>query len=229
MNIDDFLERDVSPLIGEVACRKKFNSIIIGSDEAGRGPLAGPVTAAAVILPDNFMDIDEFKELNDSKKLTEKKREMLFPLIKKHAVAWSIQESSAKKIDEINILQASLLAMYKSIRNVCQQIDVDINSDKFHALIDGNKLVPQLDTSVQDFAIKGDGRIASIAAASVLAKVSRDHTMVALDKKFPEYGFAKHKGYPTKEHVEAVKIHGYSEAHRKSFHVKSLSQMELNL
>lgn len=177
---------------------------IAGADEAGRGPLVGSVIAAAVILDPN----NPIEGLNDSKKLTEKKREKLFIEIKEKALAWAIAEASAAEIDEINILQASLLAMRRAVEQLKIQPD--------HLLVDGNK-VPQGLTMSCDAIVGGDALHAEISAASILAKVTRDHDMVALDAKYPQYGFAKHKGYPTKAHFEAIALHGVIDEHRRSF------------
>ena len=176
---------------------------ICGVDEAGRGPLAGPVCAAAVILPPNL----EIPGLNDSKKLTDKKRRELFPIIQEQAIAYGIAFASEQEIDELNILQATFLAMQRAI----DQLE---GKAKF-ALIDGNR--------EKDFGIpvrtvvKGDSRSANIAAASVLAKVTRDIYMEELAEKYPQYGFEIHKGYGTKAHYAALTEHGASEVHRKTF------------
>ena len=177
---------------------------IAGTDEAGRGPLVGSVVAAAVILDPN----NPIEGLNDSKKLTEKKREKLFVEIQEKALAWAIAESSAQEIDELNILQASLLAMRRAVEAL--QIQPD------HVLIDGNKLVTGLSMSCEA-VVGGDALHAQISAASILAKVTRDRQMVELDTKYPQFGFAKHKGYPTKAHFEAIAEHGVIDEHRRSF------------
>ena len=176
---------------------------ICGVDEAGRGPLAGPVCAAAVILPKGL----ELPGLNDSKKLTDKKRRELFPIIKEQAIAYGIGFASHEEIDEIIILQATYLAMERALQQLEGKADF--------AIIDGNR--------AKDFGIpvrtviKGDGLSASIAAASVLAKVSRDDIMLEMAEKYPEYGFEVHKGYGTKAHYEALRAHGHSPIHRMSF------------
>lgn len=178
-------------------------SAICGVDEAGRGPLAGPVYAAAVILPRGF----ELPGLDDSKKLTEKKREKLFDLIRDNAVAYSIATASEKEIDEINILNATYLAMNRAIEGLAVKADF--------ALIDGNRstgiLLPN------QTVVGGDGIYSCIAAASILAKVSRDRFMLEMAEKYPEYAFEKHKGYGTKLHYERLREHGPSEIHRLSF------------
>lgn len=184
--------------------KKYVGKVIAGIDEAGRGPLAGPVVCACVIMPleEDLM----LEEINDSKKLTEKKREKLFDLIIERALAYSIVEVDEKTIDEINILNATKLGMKKALDTV--QIKPDI------VLIDAVKI----DADVpQDNIIKGDALSYNIASASILAKVHRDRLMVSLDKKYPQYGFAKHKGYGTKVHIEALKKYGKCEIHRDSF------------
>ena len=182
---------------------------VCGIDEAGRGPLAGPVCAAAVILPlDCHID-----GLNDSKKLTEKKREALFPLIQEKALAWGIGWASAEEIDAINILQATFLAMKRAV----EQLSVQPG----WALVDGNRM-PPLDVPGET-VVKGDAQCASIAAASILAKVSRDRLLEEWDTLYPEYGFAKHKGYGTKAHYDAILRHGVLPIHRKSF-LKNLGE-----
>lgn len=176
---------------------------ICGVDEAGRGPLAGPVYAAAVILPKGF----ELPGLDDSKKLTEKKREALFDLIREGAIAYSIATATEKEIDELNILNATYLAMNRAIEGLSVKADF--------ALIDGNRskgiLLPN------ETVVGGDGIYSCIAAASILAKVSRDRFMMELAEKYPEYAFEKHKGYGTKLHYERLREHGPSEVHRLSF------------
>ena len=178
--------------------------VIAGTDEAGRGPLVGSVVAAAVILDPN----NPIEGLNDSKKLTEKKREKLFVEIQEKALAWAIAESSAKEIDELNILQASLLAMRRAVEKLHIQPD--------HVLVDGNKEPKGLLMSCEAI-VGGDALHAEISAASILAKVTRDHDMVELDQKYPQYGFAKHKGYPTKAHFEAIAQYGVIDELRRSF------------
>lgn len=184
---------------------------VCGIDEAGRGPLAGPVCAAAVILPlDCHID-----GLNDSKKLTEKKREALFPLIQEKALAWGIGWASAEEIDAINILQATFLAMKRAV----EQLSVQPG----WALVDGNRM-PPLDVPGET-VVNGDAQCASIAAASILAKVSRDRLLEEWDTLYPEYGFAKHKGYGTKAHYDAILRHGVLPIHRKSF-LKNLGEKQ---
>ena len=187
---------DISHKSGEV-------KVICGVDEAGRGPLAGPVVAAACILPDDFY----LEELNDSKKLTEKKREKLFDIILQNALDFSIAIASVEEIEEINILNATMLAMKRAIDGLELKPDL--------ALIDGN--TSRGFTVPTKTVVGGDAKSPSIAAASILAKVTRDRMCYEFDKAFPEYGFAKHKGYGTKVHIEAVKKYGPSPIHRRSF------------
>lgn len=182
-------------------------SLVAGCDEAGRGPLAGPVVAAAVILPPHC----EILYLNDSKKLTEKRRLALEPLIKEKAVAWAVARIEHDEIDEINILEAALKAM----KTALEQLPVKAEA----VLIDGPHALRDV-TIPMEAVVKGDSRSASVAAAAILAKNERDRIMVAYDALYPAYGFAKHKGYPTKAHREAVKEHGPSPIHRRSFKVK---------
>ena len=187
----------------ENGCFSDEIKIICGVDEAGRGPLAGPVCAAAVILPPNA----EIPGLNDSKKLTDKKRRELFPIIKEMAISYGIGYASHEEIDQINILQATYLAMERALAQL------DLKPDL--ALIDGNR--------AKDFGIpvktvvKGDSLSASIAAASVLAKVSRDDLILQLAEAYPQYGFEIHKGYGTKAHYESLRAHGPSPVHRMTF------------
>ena len=176
---------------------------ICGVDEAGRGPLAGPVCAAAVILPPGLM----IEGLDDSKKLTEAKREALFPVICKQAIAYGIGFADEKEIDEINILQATFAAMRRAIAQLSVKPDL--------ALVDGNRSA-DFGLAVQT-VVKGDSLSANIAAASVLAKVSRDRYMKELAEQYPEYGFEVHKGYGTKKHYEALTEHGACPAHRRTF------------
>ncbi len=183
--------------------RSQGFAAVCGVDEAGRGPLAGPVFAAAVILPDGLENIG----LNDSKKLTEKKRDALFDIITEKAVAWCVASADEKEIDELNILNATFLAMKRAVDGLAVRPDL--------ALIDGNR---RPGTGIREETIvKGDAKSISIAAASILAKVSRDRYMLELDKKYPEYCFAKHKGYPTALHYEMIKKYGVSPVHRLSF------------
>lgn len=178
-------------------------TLIAGVDEAGRGPLCGPVVAAAVILNPN----EKIAGVNDSKKLTEKKREELFSVIKEKAIAYSVGIVDEKTIDEINILEATRLAMKKAVEG--------LKEVPGHVLVDAEKHVP-INIPYTPI-IKGDAKSESIAAASIIAKVTRDHMINELDKKYPEYHFAKNKGYGTREHIAAIKEHGLCEIHRKTF------------
>ncbi len=187
----------------ESSFREKGYRLICGIDEAGRGPLAGPVCAAAVILPFGL----EIPGLNDSKKLTDKKRSELYDLILSSAVAYGIAVADEKEIDEINILQATFRAMERAVCKLETKPDL--------ILVDGNRL-PQLDTEAHAI-IKGDSLSASIAAASILAKVTRDRFMEQQDELYPAYGFAVHKGYGTKRHYEALTEHGPCPIHRRTF------------
>lgn len=179
------------------------DGLVCGIDEAGRGPLAGSVVAAAVILD----PARPIAGLNDSKKLSEKKREALAQQIKESALAWSIAEATAAEIDQINILQATFLAMQRAVAG--------LNPAATRAVVDGNRC-PKLPIPVEA-VVKGDGKIAAIAAASILAKTHRDAQLRELDREYPQYGFAKHMGYPTAAHFAALKAHGPCPAHRRSF------------
>ncbi len=176
---------------------------VAGVDEVGRGPLAGAVVAAAVILdPENPIE-----DLADSKKLSEKKRDILFDVIKEKALSWATGRAEVEEIDKINILHASMLAMQRAVQGLLIEPQ--------HVLVDGNRCpeLPYSSTAV----VKGDDRVAAIAAASIIAKVTRDREMLALDVKYPGYGLAKHKGYPTKAHIAALQEIGVSDIHRRSF------------
>lgn len=192
--------------------KKEKNNIdfIIGTDEAGRGPAAGGVWAAAVCFK---KDIEEelFKTLNDSKKLTPKKREALYEPIKENSF-WAIKAVTVEKIEEINILNASLLAMKYAVEEVKSKLD----SDNILTLVDGNKLIKNF-SHPQEYIIKGDGTSASIAAASILAKVSRDMYMDKIHNEYPQYDWIKNKGYLTKTHIEAIQKFGTTKYHRLSF------------
>lgn len=192
--------------------REKGFDIICGVDEAGRGPLAGPVYAAAVILPSGCV----IEGLNDSKKLTEKKREALFDEIKEKALAYGIASADEKEIDEINILNATFLAMKRAIDSLSVRPDL--------ALIDGNQ---KPHTDIEEVTvIKGDAKSMSIAAASVLAKVSRDRFMLEMAEKYPQYEFARHKGYGTKLHYEKIAQYGVCDIHRRTFLKKILGEQK---
>ena len=189
--------------------KSKGFKFVCGVDEAGRGPLAGPVCAAAVILN------EEIEGLNDSKKLSEKKREALFDEIKEKSVSFSIAFASVEEIEEYNILNATYLAMNRAIEGLNLKADF--------ALIDGNR-VPTGITVPCETVVKGDAKSCSVAAASILAKVTRDRLMLEEDKKYPEYNFKKHKGYGTKEHTDAILKYGMSPIHRPSFLKKLLGE-----
>ena len=188
----------------EHAAMEEGFSLICGVDEAGRGPLAGPVCAAAVILPPDL----ELEGLNDSKKLSEKRREALYPLICEQALAYGIAFASEQEIDELNILQATFLAMRRAVGQLGQKPDL--------ALVDGNREPDFGDIPVRTI-IKGDSRSANIAAASILAKVTRDRFMLEQDAVYPQYGFAVHKGYGTQKHYAALREIGPCPIHRRSF------------
>ena len=198
-------------LLYENEAKSKGYNVICGVDEAGRGPLAGPVFAAAVILPEGHI----IEGVNDSKKLSEKKRDLLFDKIIDECVCYSIGTVSEREIDEINILQATFLAMKRAVDGL--EIKPDL------ALVDGNQ-IPPVNADVLTI-VKGDGKSASIAAASIIAKVSRDRYMIELAKQYPQYEFERHKGYGTKLHYEKIAEHGICEAHRKTFLKKLLGEL----
>ena len=179
--------------------------VIAGTDEAGRGPLVGPVVCACVVLPNDYNN----DEINDSKKLTEKKREKLYDIIMKDALAVGVSIISAKEIDRINILEASRKGMIESYKEANKKIKIDV------LLTDAMK-IDTLSIPVEKI-IKGDAKSISIAAASIIAKVTRDRILYELDKKYPEYGFSSHKGYPTKKHLEAIEKYGIFDEYRKTY------------
>lgn len=183
---------------------KNGYKLVCGVDEAGRGPLAGPVCAAAVILPFDC----EIEGLNDSKKISEKKREALYDVIIEKAIAFSVAYGTLQEIEEYNILEATYIAMNRAVDGL------EIKPD--YALIDGNRIPKGIKIPCQTI-VKGDSKSCSISAASILAKVTRDRLMLEYDKKYPQYLFAKHKGYGTKAHYDAIKQHGVCEIHRLSF------------
>ena len=185
--------------------------LICGVDEAGRGPLAGSVYAAAVILDINNPIIG----LADSKKLSEKKRDFLSAEIKQKALAWGIASCTCQEIDEINILQASLLAMKRAIQAMQTQFDITPDMGEILVQVDGNKC-PKISLSCEAI-VKGDSKVQAISAASILAKVARDAELYALDKRYPQYGFAKHKGYPAPKHLLALQVYGICPQHRLSY------------
>ena len=196
--------------------KKSFSKdrIEAGCDEAGRGCLAGPVVAAAVILPSSFAH----PYLNDSKKMTDKQREALFPIIQEEAIAWGVGIVDNKEIDQINILNASFEAMHRAIRKLSKRPEL--------LLIDGNRF-KLFEDIPHECIIKGDGKFMSIAAASVLAKVTRDHLMIEAAKQHPEYDWKNNKGYPTVKHRQAIEKHGATELHRMSFKLLADEQLEL--
>lgn len=189
--------------VQQVAFSWDIPGLIAGVDEAGRGPLAGPVVAAAVILD----DLRPIAGLNDSKKLSPARREKLFDEIRAKALCCSIAQASVEEIDEINILQATLLAMRRAVEG--------LRLKPAKVLVDGNRL-PVLDV-LAEAIVKGDAKVPAISAASILAKVTRDRWCAELDARYPQYGFAAHKGYGTAEHLAALQIHGACPEHRKTF------------
>lgn len=188
----------------ELKAKNQGFGLICGVDEAGRGPLAGPVCAAAVILP---LDV-ELEGVNDSKKLSEKKREALYDVITEKALAYNLAFASVEEIEEFNILEATYIAMNRAIEG--------LNIKPDFALIDGNR-VPRNISVPCETVVKGDGKSLSIAAASILAKVTRDRLLLEYHEQYPQYNFAKHKGYGTKEHIDAIREYGLCEFHRPSF------------
>jgi ribonuclease HII len=199
----------------ERRARQDGYKLVAGVDEAGRGPLAGPVVAAAVILAPDYENAD----INDSKQLTPKKRETLYHVIKRDALAIGVGVVEVPVIDTINILRASLMAMREAI--------ADLSLCPDYLLIDGNKGV-SLDIP-QQVIVKGDSRSISIAAASIIAKVSRDKIMEMYHRQFPQYNFLKNKGYGTSEHLDAIQKHGSCKIHRRSFRVKVKSPLQVNV
>lgn len=242
--VPEFLEGIESPVEGEIAVRSNFpQAIVVGIDEVGRGPLAGPVVACAAVLKSS----EVLLTLNDSKKLTRPKREAMYQAVKDACVCYAIASASVAEIDEINILEADFLAMRRALQALglpgvqesAPQIPVEVKgslADVFPSgevpavllAVDGNLKIHGISQDIQMPVVKGDGRIACISAASILAKVFRDRYMDDLEKKYPGYGFDKHAGYGTKAHLAAIQKQGYTPEHRKSFHPKSL-QMELEL
>lgn len=179
--------------------------LIAGVDEVGRGPLVGAVITAAVILPDDVT----IQGLTDSKKLSEKRREFLYEVIQHEALYWAIGRADVEEIDRLNILHATMLAMQRAVEGLPVKPD--------HVLVDGNRCPDLGHICTVAAVIKGDEKVPAISAASILAKVTRDREMIALHERFPEYGFAKHKGYPTPDHLVALKKHGVLAEHRKTF------------
>ena len=191
----------------------KADCVEVGVDEAGRGCLAGDVYAAAVVLPDGFSN----ELLNDSKQLTEKQREQLREVIEREAVAWAVGVVTAKEIDEINILNASILAMHRALTQVEQKLHFR------HIIVDGNRFKPYKDVAYQT-VVKGDGKYMSIAAASVLAKTHRDEYMCRLHEEYPQYDWKGNKGYPTKKHRLAIEQYGTTPYHRMTFRLLDTQQ-----
>ena len=194
----------------EITAHEKGYKVVCGIDEAGRGPLAGPVFAAAVILPENY----SHPVLNDSKKLSEKKRDAVYEDVIKDAVCYSVGIATEEEIDKINILNATFLAMKRAVEGLSVKPDF--------AYIDGNQY-PKTGVK-EETIVKGDGKCISVAAASIIAKVSRDRFMLEIDKQYPEYQFSKHKGYGTKLHYEMIEKYGVSKVHRKTFLKKILGE-----
>lgn len=188
-----------------------YGGIEAGLDEAGRGPLAGSVFAGAVVLPSGFRD----ERLDDSKKMTEKKRYALREVIEREAVAWGVGEVTAAEIDQINILNASFLAMRRAFGLLCERMPAGMEVERL--LVDGNRFRPATLTIPYECIVKGDGKLAPIAAASVLAKTYRDDYMLRLHQEYPIYGWDRNKGYPTRVHREAVAAYGLTPYHRISF------------
>ncbi|OWV19592.1 ribonuclease HII [Fibrobacter sp. UWB3] len=247
-----FLENIESPVEGEVALRKfaaENSAIVVGIDEVGRGPLAGPVVACAAVLKSP----DALLTLNDSKKLSRPKREAMFDAVKDACACYAIASASVEEIDEINILEADFLAMRRALQalgfpglnETAPEIPIEVkgslkdaanvilnesqrnegSSNGFPNIliaVDGNLKIDKMPQDIQMPIVKGDGRIASISAASILAKVFRDRYMDKLEEFYPGYGFDKHAGYGTKAHLDAIRRQGFTPAHRKSFHPKSL-------
>ncbi|MCD7894230.1 MAG: ribonuclease HII [Erysipelotrichaceae bacterium] len=199
----------------EQAAYQKGKKYIIGLDEAGRGPMAGPLVVAGVIFPKGYVN----NEINDSKKLSEKKREKLFEIIKQDALSYQIEIISIEDVDNLNVYQASRLGMIQAIEHISIKPD--------YALSDA---MPLGNIIEHEAIIKGDSKSISIGAASILAKVTRDHIMQEYDKQYPQYGFAKHKGYPTKQHKEALQKYGVTPIHRRSFQpVKDALNIQLTI
>lgn len=191
----------------------KKNTVEAGCDEAGRGCLAGPVFAAAVILPKNYKN----KILNDSKKLSEKQRELLRIEIEKESLSWAVAQLDHQIIDEINILNASIQAMHHAVRKLAQKPEL--------LIIDGNRF-KKYENIPHECIVKGDGKYMSIAAASILAKTHRDEFMIKLHEEFPAYNWAQNKGYPTRDHKDAINLYGITPFHRRSFNLNE--QLKLN-
>ncbi|MBP5247246.1 MAG: ribonuclease HII [Fibrobacter sp.] len=234
--LPEFLENVTTPIEGEIALRTNYPDVcIVGIDEVGRGPLAGPVVACAAVLKNPTGD----SSLNDSKKLTRKKREAMFDTVKEECLCYAIASASAEEIDEFNILEADFLAMRRALKALgfegIEASDPSLPMEvkgrfpqnvKVLVAVDGNLKIRGVPAEDQIAIVKGDGRIASISAASILAKVFRDRYMDALAVKYPGYAFEKNAGYGTKAHLDGIRKLGTTPEHRKSFHPKSL-QTEL--
>lgn len=232
----EFLENTTTPIEGEIALRTNYpNACIIGIDEVGRGPLAGPVVVCAAVLQNPTGD----SSLNDSKKLTRKKREAMFDTVKEECLCYAIASASAEEIDEFNILEADFLAMrralsalgFPGLKASKPKLPIEVKgllpqNTKLLIAVDGNLKIRGVPEENQIAIIQGDGRVASISAASILAKVYRDRYMDNLAQKYPGYAFEKNAGYGTKAHLEGIRKLGMTLEHRKSFHPKSL-QTEL--
>lgn len=220
----DLFKFDENEKINKTNLQLQMNNydFIIGCDEAGRGPAAGGVWAAAVCFKNNI-NTEQFLKLNDSKKLSSKNRDELFEIIKENSY-WSIKAITVEKIEQINILNASLLAMRYAALDVINKI----NNNNFLVLIDGNKLIKDFEKP-QKYIIKGDSKSASIAAASILAKVSRDRYMDIIDKEYPIYDWKNNRGYLTKKHIDAIKTNGITKYHRPSFLRKIIKSPQDNL
>lgn len=204
------------------------NNLIIGTDEAGRGPAAGGVFASAVFFHDKSAElIEQLSILNDSKQLSKKKRELLFDIIKENTINSTVC-IEVDEIEKINILNASLKAMKLAVEDVLEHAAKTANEDyvKFLVLVDGNKMIKNFTKCPQKWVVKGDSTSASIAAASILAKVTRDRYMEELDREFPQYGWAKNAGYLTKEHLAAIDKYGLCRYHRKSFLTRHFAKQE---
>ena len=232
----EFLENTTTPKEGEIALRTNYTNVcIIGIDEMGRGPLAGPVVVCAAVLQNPTGD----SSLNDSKKLTRKKREAMFDTVKEECLCYAIASASAEDIDEFNILEADFLAMrralsalgFPGLKASKPKLPIEVKgllpqNTKLLIAVDGNLKIRGVPEENQIAIIQGDGRVASISAASILAKVYRDRYMDNLAQKYPGYAFEKNAGYGTKAHLEGIRKLGMTPEHRKSFHPKSL-QTEL--
>jgi ribonuclease HII len=213
--MQDILPKNLNLFQAEQTLSEHFkNRVLIGVDEAGRGPLAGPVVAAAVVAGANLSAISI---LNDSKKLTPKQREQIFAELPWHCKYYSIGEASVQEIDEIGILNATFLAMRRALASIVSQLNE--KNSPYKILVDGNLPIREIDKNLQMPIVKGDGKVACIAAASIFAKVHRDRLMAKFAEQFPSYGFEKHKGYGTRAHLCAIQKFGQCEIHRKSFKI----------